>query len=60
MHMKFFILFKKQDYDNNCIDEDFLNDIKAPSLISNGCIKKELGNVLSYIYTYKMPYDETE
>ena len=58
--MKFFILFKKQDYDNNCIDEDFLNDIKAPSLISNGCIKKELGNVLSYIYTYKMPYDETE
>lgn len=58
--MKFFILSKKDDFDNDLINDSILSSTKAPSLISKNFIKKDMGRYLAYVYTYDHIYDETE
>ena len=57
--MKFIIIFKK-DNENNFYDDSFLSSIKAPSLIANNFIKKEISNFTVYLYLYNQIYDENE
>lgn len=48
--MKFIIIYKKED--NDFYDDSFLSSIKAPSLIANNYIKKEISNFTTYLYLY--------
>lgn len=56
--MKFYILSKKNNFNENNIDETFLNSLKAPSLIAHDMIKKEFENITCYLYTYDDVIDE--
>lgn len=57
--MKFIIIYKK-DNENNFYDDSFLSSIKAPSLIANNYIKKEISNFTVYLYLYNQVYDENK
>jgi len=56
--MKFIIIYKKED--NDFYDDSFLSSIKAPSLIANNYIKKEISNFTTYLYLYNQVYDENK
>ena len=58
--MKFFILSKKDNFDNDLINDSVLSSTSATSLISKDFIKKDSDSFLAYIYTYNHIYDETE
>lgn len=50
--MKFIIISKKEEFNPNIINDSFLSSCNAPSLISNGYVKKEIANIDIYLYTY--------
>ena len=58
--MRFLILSKKEKFDYASINDSLLDSIYAPSLIANDCIKKEFKNLILYLYTYDMAYNERE
>lgn len=58
--MKFFILSKKDNFDNDLINDSILSSTGATSLVSKNFIKKDFDNFLAYVYTYNHIYDETE
>ena len=58
--MKFLILSKKGNFDKSLINDSLLDSINAPSLIANDWVKKESGNLIVYLYTYNMAYNERE
>lgn len=58
--MKFFILSKKDKFDNDLINDSILSSTSATSLISKDFIKKDADSFLAYVYTYNHIYDEIE
>lgn len=57
--MKFIIIYKKED-ENDFYDDTFFSSVKAPSLIANNYIKKEISNFTTYLYLYNQIYDENK
>ena len=58
--MKFFILSKKDNFNEDLINDSILSSTGATSLVSKNFIKKDLDGFLAYVYTYDHIYDETE
>lgn len=54
--MHFILISKKESFKEEHINQDLLNSIKAPSLISREVVKFEISNFIIYIY----PYDHIE
>ena len=58
--MKFFVLFKKENFRNDLINDSFLSSVNAPSLIANEFVKDDRENALVYLYLYNHIYTESE
>lgn len=58
--MKFFVLFKKENFKTDLINDSFLSSINAPSLIANNFVKDDRDNSLVYLYLYDHIYSESE
>ena len=58
--MKFYILSRKDGFNEDVIDESFLDSVNAPSLIAQNLIKKDLDCITCYLYLYDEIIDEIE
>ncbi len=58
--MKFLIICKKDNFNNNLINKAFLSSCNAPTLISNEYLKEEIANFDIYLYTYHQITHEKE
>ena len=58
--MRFLIISKKENFNSDLINNELLDSVNAPSLIANGSIKREFNNIIVYLYTYNMVYNERE
>lgn len=58
--MHFLIISKKENFQDDHINDDVLSSIKAPSLIANSFVKLELERFIVYLYTYNHIYEECE
>lgn len=56
--MHYIFIQKKENFKDDHIDEEFLNQLKAPSLISKELVKFNLKNITGYVYLYNHIYDE--
>ena len=58
--MRFLIISKKENFNDDLINNALLDSINAPSLIANDCIRKDFNNLIVYLYSYDMVYNERE
>jgi len=58
--MHFIIISKKEGFDENSINDKYLKQIKAPSLIAETTEKIKINNFIVYIYNYSQILEETE
>lgn len=58
--MHFIIISKEDGFENESINNRYLNSVKAPSLISDNVEKIEIGDFIVYLYLYDQIIEEQE
>lgn len=58
--MHFIIISKKKGFEENLIDDEYLKQKNAPSLIAETSKKYEINNFIVYIYNYNQIQEEKE
>ena len=58
--MHFLIISKKENFEEDHINDDVLSSVNATSLIANSFVKFELNKFIIYLYCYNHIYEERE